>query len=359
MINLNSPLKPDLNKLHSYLERVNESGWFTNFGPLHNELTHRLEDFLGVKNLLLVNNGTLALQVAAKALETKSILATPFSFVATISAFKWQKDDVAFADVDRETYNLSPQAIKNAIANNCKADTLVATHVYGNPCDVVAIDTLAQKFNMKTIYDAAHAFGIKVHDQSVLKYGDASILSFHATKVFHTIEGGAVVFKQKQHFEKAKQLINFGINSNGVISGDGINAKLNEYQAAVGLVNIKNIDNILYRRAELFTKYSGLLKSIVEIPTWHASANINGAYFVIALKNKTQRDKLVIDLNKKSIQSRCYFSPSLDEIYKNIKSYGIENSRHIADRVLCLPLHAYMTDADVELVVNTIKESVK
>ena len=359
MIALNSPLKPDLKKLYSYLEKVNDTGWFTNFGPLHNELTHRLEEFLDVKNLLLVSNGTLALQVAARTLQTKSIISTPFSFVATVSAFKWQNDEIEFADIDRNSYNLSPEAVDDAMDNGCQADTIVATHVYGNPCDVTAMEKVATKHNCKTIYDAAHAFAIKFDERSVLSYGDASTLSFHATKIFHTIEGGAIVFKEKENFEKAKQIINFGIDSTGLISDTGINAKLNEYQAAVGLVNLEIIDDIIARRAQIFYQYTQQLKNTVEIPLWHASANTNGAYFVIALENSRQRDKLIFDLNSAQIQNRCYFSPSLDDVFKGVKNYGLNNSKMIADRVLCLPLHAYMSDTDVEFIINTIKRSVK
>ncbi|MEH6712198.1 MAG: DegT/DnrJ/EryC1/StrS family aminotransferase, partial [Paraglaciecola polaris] len=255
MIALNVPVKPNLKKLYKLLEQINDQGWFTNFGPMHKELTGRLEDYLGVKNLLLTNNGTSALQVAGRAIGSKSIISTPFSFIATVSAFKWQKDEVAFADIDPYSLNLCPQAVKTAYRKGCKADTLVATHVYGNPCDVLAIDKLSELNNFQVIYDAAHAFGVKINGQSVLNYGDASILSFHATKVFHTIEGGAIVFKDRVDYEKAEEIINFGIRPGQGVVNIGINAKMNEYQAAVGLVNLEEIDNILYHRAELFHAY--------------------------------------------------------------------------------------------------------
>ena len=356
MIALNSPLKPNLKKLQVYLEKINDNGWYTNFGPMHNELTARLEDYLGVKNLLLVNNGTTALQVAAKTLSTESILSTPFSFVATVSAFKWQKDEIVFADIDRQSYNLSPETVKAAYQKGCKADTIVATHVYGNPCDVASLDKFSAVTNVKVIYDAAHAFGIKIGNQSVLNYGDASILSFHATKVFHTIEGGAVVFKDKVNFEKAKAIINFGIHPGQGVVNVGVNAKLNEYQAAVGLVNLDEMDNVLEYRANLFHFYRQGLKDVVEMPVWHPEANANGAYMPIKLTNREQLDKVICVLNKNDIQNRHYFSPSLDQIFVDNFSYGTPNSHQVCEGVLCLPMHAHLTMDEVSKVIKNIKE---
>ncbi|MDN3652648.1 DegT/DnrJ/EryC1/StrS family aminotransferase [Thalassotalea ponticola] len=358
MIALNSPVKPNLNKLLPLLEKVNNSGWYTNFGPLHNELTERLEDYLGVKNLLLTNNGTSALQVAAKAIGSRSILATPFSFVATVSAFKWQQDDVAFTDIDAKTLNLCPDAIMNAYRKGCKADTIVATHVYGNPCDVKGINAVSEKNNCQIIYDAAHAFGVKLNNGSVLNYGHASTLSFHATKIFHTVEGGAIVFKDKGNFETAREIINFGINPENGIVDVGINAKLNEYQAAVGLVNLEEIDDIVNHRAELFYAYRNGLKDIVELPEWHPEANANGAYMPVLLNNAETLKKVSQVLNNRNIQSRHYFSPSLDEIFEDSPSFGTTNSLNVANRILCLPLHAHLTIEDVNTVISAIKEGI-
>ncbi|MDO6776602.1 DegT/DnrJ/EryC1/StrS family aminotransferase [Shewanella sp. 3_MG-2023] len=357
MIALNSPLKPNLKKLQKYLEQINNNGWYTNFGPMHNELTVRLEEYLGVKNLLLVNNGTSALQVAAKTLGTESILSTPFSFIATVSAFKWQKDEVCFADIDRSSYNLSPESVKTAYKKGCKADTIVATHVYGNPCDVIALNNIRDEKNVKVIYDAAHAFGIKIGNESVLNFGDASTLSFHATKVFHTIEGGAVVFKDKDNFEKAQQIINFGIQSTQGVINVGLNAKLNEYQAAVGLVNLDEMDNILEHRSNLFDVYRNGLKDIVELPLWHPQANANGAYMPIKLENPLQLQKVMNSLNKNDIQSRHYFSPSLDKIFVDNFNYGSPNSHHVSEGILCLPMHAHLSLDDVSKVMMVIKKT--
>ncbi|WP_351189662.1 DegT/DnrJ/EryC1/StrS family aminotransferase [Shewanella sp. TB4-MNA-CIBAN-0142] len=355
MIALNSPVKPNLKKLFTLLEQVNNNGWYTNFGPLHKELTAKLEDYLGVQNLLLTNNGTSALQVAAKTIGSKSIVSTPFSFVATVSAFKWQQDEVAFADIDSQSLNLCPKAIKAAYLKGCKADTVVATHVYGNPCDVHAIDELSDNNNFKIIYDAAHAFGIKLNSGSILNYGDASTLSFHATKIFHTIEGGAIVFKDKANFKKAEEIINFGICPGQGVVNVGMNAKLNEYQAAVGLVNLEEIDNILDHRAELFNTYRHELKNVVDMPTWHPQANVNGAYMPILLDNKQQHAKLIKILAENKIESRHYFTPSLDKIFVDSNNYGTPNSLKASERILCLPMHAHLEFNHVAKVIKVIK----
>lgn len=359
MIALNSPVKPNLKKLYKLLEQVNDNGWYTNFGPLHKELTTRLEDYLGVKNLLLTNNGTSALQVAGRAIGSKSIISTPFSFVATVSAFKWQQDEVAFADIDPQSLNLCPQAVKRAYQQGCKADTLVATHVYGNPCDVQALDELSEQNNFQIIYDAAHAFGVNLNGNSVLNYGDASTLSFHATKVFHTVEGGAIVFKDRVNYEKAEEIINFGIRPDQGVINVGINAKMNEYQAAVGLVNLEEIDNILNHRAELFYAYRQGLKDLVTLPTWHPEANVNGAYMPILLENKQQLDRVTQALDANNIQSRHYFSPSLDKIFVDSHNYGTPNSLKASEGILCLPMHAHLSVNEVNHVVSIVKNSSK
>lgn len=355
MIALNSPLKPDLKKLHRYLEKINQSSWFTNFGPLHDQLTDKLQAYLGVQNLLLVSNGTVALQLAGRVLGVDNLVTTPFSFIATASAFKWQKDTLSFADINRQSYNLCPKAAANALVADPALDAILATHVYGNPCDVEEFETLSKEKNVKVIYDAAHTFGIKVGNQSVLNYGDASTLSFHATKVFHTVEGGAVVFKDKHHLEKAKHLINFGIEPGKGIVETGINGKLNEYQAAVGLVNLERMDAVLQHRAELFSQYVTELKDVVELPKWHTKANFNGAYMPIKLKNSQQATKLMNTLAASNIQSRAYFSPALDSVFTDCKNHGSPHSDAVTDGILCLPLHVDMTNKDIIKVVNEIK----
>lgn len=356
MILLNKPVAPNLIKLNSYLEKVNESGWYTNFGPMHQALTERLEDYLGVKNLLLVSNGTLAIQVAAKALNISKSLTTPFSFVATSSSLLWQGIDVAFSDINSDSLNVSTDKLEQVWENNPSYDSLLATHVYGNPCDVKKIDELAKKYNKKVIYDAAHAFGINISNDSVLNFGDASTLSFHATKVFHTVEGGAIVFKNKTDFDKAKNLINFGIQNDGTLGEPGINAKLNEYQAAVGLCLLDNIAEILEHRSKLFELYRKELKDVVAMPLWHEDANYNGAYMPICPESEKVRLKIGANLTVNNIQFRRYFYPSLDQAYSKVKSFGCPISNAVAENALCLPLHTYMTDTDVYKITSIIKE---
>lgn len=355
MIALNKPLTPDLVTLTNYLTQVNDSGWYTNFGPLHQLLTQRLEKYLDVENLLLVSNGTLAIQVACKTLNINSAITTPFSFVATTSSLLWQGIETAFSDIDAESYNLCPKALDKALTEDNHYDGIVATHVYGNPCDVDSLSKVADKHNKKIVYDAAHAFGVKVADKSVLNFGDASTLSFHATKVFHTVEGGAVVFKHKADFDKAKQLINFGLQADGCLGEPGINAKLNEYQCAVGLTLLDQIEQVIEHRASLFNLYCDELKGFVEIPQWHPKANFNGAYMPIYIADKTLQQKVIDALVSKDIQSRRYFTPSLDIAYNEQHSFGCDISHKIAGGVVCLPLHVYMQNKDVLQVTSEIK----
>jgi len=359
MIALNKPLTPDLTKLSQYLAQVNESGWYTNFGPLHQLLTERLEQYLGVKNLLLVSNGTLAIQVACKALNIHTAITTPFSFVATTSSLLWQGIETAFSDIDAKSYNLCPQSLDKALSQDDHYDGIVATHVYGNPCNVESLAKVADKYNKKIVYDAAHAFGVNVVDESVLNFGDASTLSFHATKIFHTVEGGAIVFKHKADYEKAKQLINFGIQADGGLGEAGINAKLNEYQCAVGLTLLDQIEQVIEHRASLFNLYCDELKDLVEIPQWHPKASFNGAYMPIYIESPTIQQKVIEALSANNIQSRRYFTPSLDVAYSEQKSFGCSISHNIAGGVICLPLHNFMTTDDVLKVVTIIKNTLK
>jgi len=356
-IKLNQPVEPNLSKLAYYLEIVNKSGWYTNFGQLHQELTMRLEEFLGVRNLLLVSNGTIAIQVACKALDVKKAITTPFTFAATSSSLLWQGVEIEYADINHLSLNLDPHNVLKVIENDKGVDSIVATHVYGNPCDIHVFENIAVKNNVKVIYDAAHAFGVNCNGKSVLSYGDASTLSFHATKLFHTVEGGAVVFKREEDYQKAKQLINFGIKENGELGNPGINGKLSEYHCAVGLTVLDEVENILSVRKQLFSEYCKNLHSVVKIPQWHKDASFNGAYMPIVLKDKRQKDKVKHDLNMNNIQCREYFSPSLNKVYG--KSEPMHISEETASAILCLPLHYSLSVEDVHKVIEVIRASVK
>lgn len=353
---LNKPLAPCLKTLSRYLERVNESGWYTNFGPLHNELTAKLEEFLGVQNLLLVSNGTLALHVAYRALDIKSAICTPFSFAATASSLVWEKIPYTFCDIDSHSLNLSPSLVQAKLRSDKKIDSVVATHVYGNPCDIESFDKLRSEQDLKVIYDASHAFGVKYKQSSILNFGDASTLSLHATKVFHTIEGGAIVFREREAYEKAKQLINFAFDSSGNPTGAGINAKLNEYQAAVGLTLLEKIDDVMDLRSELFSNYWKALESHVQLPDWNEhSSSINGSYFPIILESEEEKVRVKMFLENAGIPSRDYFSPSLNTVFKREEYCPISES--ISSRVLCLPLHYYLTSDEVKYIADNVISS--
>ncbi len=353
---LNKPVAPNLDKLTKYLETVNERGWYTNFGPLHQELTTRLEQYLGVKNLLLISNGTLAIQVACKVLKVHKAVTTPFSFAATSSSLLWQGIDLEYADINRSSLNLNPENARKVIENK-KIDAIVTTHVYGNPCEVEMFENISKAFNVKVIYDAAHAFGVNCNGQSVLNYGDASTLSFHATKLFHTVEGGAIIFKKHEDYEAAKRLINFGIQDDGSLGEPGINAKLNEYQCAVGLTILDEIEKIVSLRSQMFSGYVERLKDNAIVPKWHQGATFNGAYMPVVLRSKILKEKVKKDLLANNIQCRDYFSPSLNKVYTN--NVEMPTSEDISERVLCLPLHYYMTTDDVNKVCNVVIQSIK
>lgn len=356
MILLNKPLTPSIKKLSSYLTKVNDKGWFTNFGPLHQELTFKLEEYLGVKNLLLVANGTLALHVAYRALDVKNVISTPFSYVATASSLAWENIPFSFSDIDKHSLNLNPDLAQEIIKKDKDIDTIIATHVYGNPCNVLAFNNLGEKYNTKVIYDAAHAFSVKLKDKALLNFGDASTLSFHATKVFHTIEGGAIVFKSKDALNRAKNIINFGLDSNGNIGQDGINAKLSEYHCAVGLTLLDIIDEVLDYRSELWHQYKQNLESFFQLPSWDKDASVNGSYFPIILPDRTIKKKIKKYLEEKGIPTREYFSPSLNKVYRKEEICPISES--ISSRVLCLPLHYYICKEDVQFISENLKKAI-
>jgi dTDP-4-amino-4,6-dideoxygalactose transaminase len=357
MIPVNKPYLPAFNKYSKYVERVYENGWLTNNGPLVQELKSRLEDYLGVKNLLLVANGTLAMQLAYKTFELHgNAVTTPFTFIATSSSLAWEGIKPKFADIDVSTYNLCPKKAEKAL--NKDSSAIVPVHVYGNPCDVDAFELLAQKRNVKLIYDAAHAFGIKLGDRSVLSYGDASTLSFHATKVFHSVEGGAVVFRNSDDYERALLMTNFGIDTTTMkIVDGGINTKLSEVHAAMGLAVLDDIDRILSHRVELFEQYCYELKDVISMPEWHQSANRNGAYMPISFVDDIQCTQVLDSLAKQGIIARRYFSPSLDDlkIFKEIGNSICHISNSKSEQTLCLPLYFNLSPKDVSFITKSIK----
>lgn len=358
MIPINKPHLPDLNKYQKFIAGTFQRNQLTNDGPLLLELTARLEDYLGVDNLLLVANGTVALQVAIKALNISgNVLTSPFSFAATTSSCVWEGLRPYFVDINKDTFNIDACKLTESVTN---VDGVLPVHVYGNPCDTDSIKCFAKKSDAKVIYDAAHAFGIKVSGQSILLAGDASTLSLHATKLFHTGEGGAIRFKSKETLEKAKKLINFGLNKQ---SGDtdycGINAKMSELHAAMGLANLDEIDDVLEHRVSLYEHYTQELSGVVQLQTWDPDASLNGAYFPIVLADEHQLKALVLFLEKAGIGTRRYFYPSLNKTQAfqqfDNAAYPCPISESISSRVLCLPMYSALSHSGVKEVTRQIK----
>jgi len=361
MIPVTKPYLPDRKKLDKYIDGIYERGWLTNNGPLVQELTKRLEEYLGVENLLLVSNGTLALQVAYKTLnihervngKPAEAITTPFTFVATASSLKWEGIEPRFVDIHPETWNLNPALIEEAITPQTQA--IVPVHVYGNPCDVERIQEIADKHKLKVIYDAAHAFGVKYKGESVLKWGDAATLSFHATKVFHSIEGGAIVFKRKEDLEKAKKLINFGITGPEQIEEIGINAKMNEFQAAMGLCVLDEMEVNLAARHVVWTSYERKLSDVVQLQKRSESLSYNAAYFPAVFEKELETLKVAAVLKENGILTRRYFSPSLETLNFLGNRAHQPVSSDIAERILCLPIYASIEEPEQNLVVDVIQ----
>lgn len=352
-IELNSPLVPNQKQVFKYLEHVHQNRWFTNFGVLHNELTDRLEEYLGVKNLLLVNNGTTAIQVAAKTLGTRYALTTPYSFAATSSGLEWIGVKLGFCDIDANSLNLDAGNIDEYLIAHNEVDTLVTTHIYGNPTGIEETLAVAEKHKKRVIFDGAQSFGVKYKGKSALSYGDATALSFHATKIFHTVEGGAVYFKSESDKDLAKQMINFGFD-NSELGPCGINGKLNEYQAAVGLTLLDVIDDVIEHRVSLYTRYQTLLQDSFTLQLWDSSSEPNGGYFPV-LFDCSEKCKLAEQaLAENGVQTRVYFQAPLHDRYGNHEHCPLASQA--TQNVLTLPLHAHMQLDDVDYICEILKK---
>lgn len=364
MIPVTKPYLPSRKKLDQYIDGIYERNWLTNNGPLVRQLTERLEKYLGVKNLLLVSNGTLALQIAYRALgvtnsnssKASEAITTPFTFIATASSLKWEGVEPIFSDIDAYTWCLDATQIEDKITSNTKA--IVPVHVFGNACDVEVIESIANKHNLKVIYDAAHAFGVSFKDKSLLSYGDAATLSFHATKLFHSIEGGAIVFKNKADLDRAKRIISFGISGPDSIEEVGINAKMNEFQAAMGLCVLDELENNLISRARVWNAYSEALGSHYQLQKLHSEIQYNYAYFPIIFDTAEQTTQVLNVLKENDVIARRYFFPSLDTVgYFQVKHYQ-PISKDIASRILCLPIYYDLDTEAQNKIISLIKKTV-
>jgi dTDP-4-amino-4,6-dideoxygalactose transaminase len=341
---------PSLQKYLGYVEGIYARGHLTNHGPLVRELTERLESYLGVRNLVLVCNGSAALDLAYHALNvTGSVVTTPFSFVASSSVPVWHGIDPVFADIDPLSWNLDPGEIESAI----RADTtaIAPVHVYGNPVDDARVSEIARRRGLKVIYDAAHCFGVRKGGQSILRWGDASTISFHATKVFHTVEGGAVVFRDDAVCERARRMINFGMDPvTGDIVDTGTNLKLSEMHAAMGLAMLDDMDEVIERRRHLADLYRRRLGDNVQCQKIEADVTLSGSYMPVAFADAPTCERVMATLGAQDIRTRRYFSPSLDATAPYARFGSSRYSQQTAARVLCLPLYAELLPDDVERV---------
>lgn len=356
MINVTKTYLPNKDKFKTYVDEIYNNGWITNGGPLVQRLERKLAEFLGVKNLVLVSNGTVALEIAYRLLQLHGfVITTPFSFVATTSSLVTNQLLPIFVDIDERTFNIDAKRIENLITKNTSA--ILPVHVFGNLCDLDEIDRIAQQYNLKVIYDAAHAFNVRYKDQSCLNFGDISTLSFHATKIFHTIEGGALIIKDDRLVEEARYLINFGIKNQEEIPHLGTNAKMNEFEAAMGLCVLDDIEAISSNRKEIVQKYQVELEGCVQFQEWNPWASQNYSYFPIILSSEEKLLKVQRELNARNIFPRRYFYPSLDTLTYIEPKQHCSNSRALSRKILCLPVFPSLAEMDQDLIIKTIKES--
>jgi dTDP-4-amino-4,6-dideoxygalactose transaminase len=354
MILVNKPFLPPKEEYEALISKIWETRWLTNMGPLANELEDRLKQHLNVENLLFLTNGTIALQMAIKALDLKGeIITTPFSYVATTSSIVWEGCKAIFVDIDAESLNIDSDKIEEAITENTSA--ILATHVYGNPCDVIKIEKIAKKYNLKVIYDGAHAFGVEIDGKSIFEYGDISTCSLHATKLYHSIEGGFVVTKSASLNKKLSYIRNFGHNGPEKFAELGINGKNSEFHAAMGVINLKYINSIHEKRKLLTDKYNELLTSFRAIkPVWHNAANLNYSYYPLVFESEELMLECIDMLQKNDVFPRRYFFPSLAKSLPYIERKNIDITDDISKRILCLPLYFDLTLDEVDLICRLL-----
>ena len=350
MIPVTKPFLPPKVEYQKYLDGIWQREWLTNMGPLASELEMNLKSYLDVDHLLYVTNGTVALQMAIKALALKGeIITTPFSFVATTSSIVWEGCKPVFVDIDKGTLNIDPTKIEAEITE--KTSAILATHVYGNPCDVLAIENIAKKYNLKVIYDGAHAFGVKVGDKSIFEYGDISTCSLHATKLFHSIEGGLIITKNGDLLKRLASKRNFGIAGFDSFSELGLNGKNSEFHAAMGLVNLNYISKINEKRKELVSHYDNKLKNLkARKPEWHEKSVNNFSYYPVIIENEELLLQIRKELDKHEIFTRRYFFPSLASSLPYLEKKNLEITDSISRCVLCLPLYYDLTLEDINLI---------
>lgn len=376
IITVTSPLLPDLDEFNEYLKKIWDSKWITNNGQFHQQLEKALAEYLGVPYVSLFTNGTLPLITALQALRiTGEVITTPYSFVATTHALWWNGIKPVFVDIDPSTGCMDPERIEAAITPRTTA--ILPVHVYGKPCDVDAIQDIADKYGLKVIYDAAHAFGVKVDSRqsktlsngvgdyvSVLNAGDLSTLSFHATKVFNTVEGGAMVMHDAKMKQRIDYLKNFGFANETTVVGPGINSKMDEIRSAYGLLNLKQVDKAIEARHKVAIKYRVALKDVEGITYFDDMPGVQHNYsyfpiFVDAEKYGMTRDELYFKMRERKVWGRRYFYPLISEFstYRGLESAATDNlpnAHKMADTVICLPMHHLLSEEDVLRVIDCI-----
>ena len=354
--------------LEEYTNEINdlfESHWLTNNGIKHEKLEKKLCEYLNTKNITLFCNGHMALYTAIKSLHLKGeVITTPFTFASTTHAIVQNGLTPVFCDINRDDYTIDVDKIESLITN--KTCAIIPVHVYGNICNVKKIEKIAQKYNLKVIYDAAHAFGVKYDNQSILNYGDISMLSFHATKVFNTIEGGALIYKEEKLKNHLDVIKNFGIVDDGIVNEVGMNCKMNEFQAAMGLCNLRHIDDEISKRKKVVEKYEENLKYTkgIKLNSIQENVDSNYAYFPIIVNDEYSltRDELYDKLDKSGIGARKYFYPLISDYdcYKNdYNSDETPIAKDIASRVMTLPLYADLSLDVVDKICDIINSGDK
>lgn len=364
IITVTSPLLPNLDEFTDSLKEIWESKWITNNGQFHQKLETALAEYLKVPYVSLFTNGTLPLLTALQALRiTGEVITTPYSFVATTHALWWNGIKPVFVDIDPSTGNIDPKKIEAAITPRTTA--ILPVHVYGKPCDTEAIQTIADKYGLKVIYDAAHAFGVEVNGESLLKAGDMSTLSFHATKVFNTIEGGAMVMHDEKTKQRIDYLKNFGFANEVEVVGPGINSKMDEIRSAYGLLNLKQVDAAIDARQKVAVTYRDALRNVDGISFWDDMPGVRHNYsyfpiFVDAEKYGMTRDELYMKMKDQGVWGRRYFYPLISEFstYRGLESSrpeNLPNAHRMADTVICLPMHHALNEKEINRIIDCIR----
>ncbi len=364
VITVTSPLLPNLEEFNDCLQEIWDSKWLTNNGRFHQKLEEALCEYLKVPYISLFTNGTLPLITALQAMRiTGEVITSPYSFVATTHSLWWNNIKPVFVDIDLKTGNLDPNKIEAAITPNTTA--IMPVHVYGNPCETEAIQQIADKYGLKVIYDAAHAFGVEVEGKSILTEGDMSTLSFHATKVYNTIEGGVLIMNDLKTKKRIDYLKNFGFANEVEVVAPGINSKMDEVRAAYGLLNLQQVDAAIARRKEVATRYREALADVAGISFWNDMPNVKHSYsyfpiFINEAQYGMSRDELYNKMKSANVLGRRYFYPLISDFstYRGLPSAtksNLPNAHKMANSVICLPMHHGLSDEDVQRTIDVIR----